>query len=154
MEIESLKVEKFMEDIFDLIYPVGSYYETSNRDFNPNDSFYGTWVEDTIGYVTVGADTVGDSELIQNNIPSLDVGDKTGEMNHTLTVAEMPQHNHELYGTANPNTGGPAFRSTVNGEGNGMSLYTLGASSGNAGNGQSHNNMQPSIGVIRWHRTA
>lgn len=31
-------------DIINLIYPVGSYYSTSNSSFNPNTSWTGTWV--------------------------------------------------------------------------------------------------------------
>lgn len=32
-------------DIIDLVYPVGSYYYTSNSSFNPNNSWTGTWVQ-------------------------------------------------------------------------------------------------------------
>ena len=42
MEINSLK-------ILDMFYPVGSYYETSDKDFNPNKVWGGTWVKMTDG---------------------------------------------------------------------------------------------------------
>ena len=35
------------------VYPVGSYYETSDPDFNPNTAWGGTWVKDTQGRVMV-----------------------------------------------------------------------------------------------------
>lgn len=37
-------------------YPVGSYYETSDSNFDPNLEWGGTWVEDTNGRVTVAHD--------------------------------------------------------------------------------------------------
>ena len=56
------------KSIFDIFYPIGSYYETSDTSFNPNNahSWYGTWVEDTKGQVLVSRNngtfaTVGDS---------------------------------------------------------------------------------------------
>lgn len=32
-----------LSDLFNLIYPVGTYYTTSNLRFDPNRSFSGTW---------------------------------------------------------------------------------------------------------------
>lgn len=152
MKIESLKVEKFMEDIFDLIYPIGSYYETSNTSFNPNTSWGGTWVEDTEGLVTVGRYEGDDPSFRYVKIA---VGAIQGEKEHLLTVDEIPSHEHEQYATANPNTGGTAIRGTFNGtEGSGLSKYPIKAVTASAGNDEPHNNIQPSIGVIRWHRTA
>ena len=37
-------------------YPVGSYYETSDSNFDPNLEWGGTWVEDSKGRVTVALD--------------------------------------------------------------------------------------------------
>ena len=39
--------------LLDLIYPVGSYYETSNSSFDPNESWGGVWSLDTDGTVLV-----------------------------------------------------------------------------------------------------
>ena len=36
-------VARALIDIFDLIYPVGSYYDTEDLNFNPNIQFGGTW---------------------------------------------------------------------------------------------------------------
>lgn len=43
----------------DMIYPVGSYYETSDTTFNPNTAWGGTWVEDTSGRVLVSKTSSG-----------------------------------------------------------------------------------------------
>lgn len=71
--------------IFDLVYPVGSIYETDNEGFDPNTSFGGTW-ERIKGKVIVGVDKEdGDFDTVCKT---------GGEKNHTLTIAEMPSHGH------------------------------------------------------------
>ena len=78
-----------------LCYPVGSYYETSDANFNPNTAWGGTWVEDTAGRVLVAMDGTGDlfsplgktggSTAYSHNHTTAD---------HTLTVGELPNHIH------------------------------------------------------------
>lgn len=127
----------------DIVYPVGSYYETSDTSFNPNTAWGGTWVEDSKGRVTVGQDT---------NDTSFDtIGETGGEKTHTLTTNEMPSHNHgfsealaKWYAGADDMLGGNYDTRT-----NGYLTAT-----NNAGGGQAHNNLQPYIVVKRWHRTA
>ena len=41
--------------LFDMFYPVGSYYETSDATFDPNVQWRGTWVLETEGLVHIGA---------------------------------------------------------------------------------------------------
>lgn len=52
---ESLEVDGNLKlnsnTIFSLIYPVGSYYYTSDSSFDPNNSFTGTWSRETINGV-------------------------------------------------------------------------------------------------------
>ena len=81
-------------NLIDLFYPVGSYYETSDRNFNPNVVWGGTWVEDTQGYVTVGAGSDSTAPI------TLSVGSKTGSANHSITTSEMPSHKHTFTGTS------------------------------------------------------
>ena len=132
----------------DFYYPIGTYYETSNKDFNPNKTWGGTWVRDTNGLVTVGAvDEVG-----ADTWPSVQVteGDTIGEAEHTLTLNEMPKHNHKFNRdnlAAMAGTGSYEIDQNTNGG----RLYHL-ISIDNAGGDQPHNNVQPSIGVYRWHR--
>ena len=118
--------------IIDIIYPVGSYYETSDTSFNPNTAWGGTWSEDTAGKVLVAKDSGTFST----------VGATGGEETHTLSLDEMPKHGgHNAGGitTVNPSAG-TGIIGTENPQ--------------TAGNNAAHNNLQPYIVVKRWHRTA
>ena len=134
----------FNGKLLDFIYPVGSYYETSDTSFNPNTSWGGTWIEDSKGRVTVALDS--------NDIDFDTINKTGGEKEHTLTVDEIPSHNHELYGAltgetkAITNTGNDWAQTTTN--------YSVDTYIKNTGGGQPHNNIQPYIVVKRWHRTA
>ena len=125
--------------VLDLFYPVGSYYETSDANFNPNTSWGGTWVEDSAGRVTVAKDTGTFST----------VGGTGGEETHTLNINEMPSHTHNFtYGT---NTAGAGQTATVSSnDGPFVSSYVNQTTGGD----QPHNNLQPYVVVRRWHRTA
>ena len=68
--------------IFDLVYPVGSIYETDNEGFDPNTSFGGTW-ERIKGKVIVGVD--------KEDGAFDTVGKTGGEKNHTLIESELPK---------------------------------------------------------------
>lgn len=135
---------KINSAIMDLFYPVGTYYETSNVDFDPNVAWGGTWVLDSQGKVTVSQDTT-DSDFAT-------VGATFGEKTHTLTVDEMPSHTHPInyvypftaggYGTYLP----ASSQSSPTGQ----SPSDIKTTGGN----QPHNNVQPSVVVKRWHRTA
>lgn len=67
--------------LLDFIYPVGSYYETSDTSFNPNTAWGGTWLEDTKGRVTVALDSE-DTDFDTIN-------ETGGEKEHKLTLDEM-----------------------------------------------------------------
>lgn len=57
----------------------------------------------------------------------------------TLTVDQIPSHNHDMFVTANPNTGGTGIRGSFNGnEGSKQSAYAMGIGTGNKGGGQGH----------------
>ena len=61
----------------DLIYPVGTYYETSNTSFDPNTSWGGSWTKEEDGTVLVSKKSSG--KFNQN------IGTIVGEETHTLT---------------------------------------------------------------------
>lgn len=157
MEINSLKINQEISDIkeqlnglLDVFYPVGSYYETSDISFYPSSEWGGTWVEDTKGYVTVGGLRDGGDTPREGGL-DIDGGVTTGEVEHTLTVDEMPSHNHGNMFVASGN--GDKTRTTdtftsqyINAKG----FDWLNSKGGDL----PHNNIQPSIGVYRWHRIA
>lgn len=155
MEIENLNqntrladLEEWKNGLFDLIYPVGTYYETSDIWFNPMTEWGGTWVMDTKGLVTVGAiEDGGDSP--KYGTLKLSLGSTTGEAEHTLTINEMPSHSHGI--STNNQQGNRDFGYDFTYDYKDQ-LNTGGITA--VGGGQSHNNVQPSIGVYRWHRTA
>lgn len=133
-----------------LVYPVGSYYETSDSDFNPNTAWGGTWELDQSGTVLVSKSSSSSSKFND------DVGTVIGEEEHTLTIAELAEHNHV-------ETAGNFALVDVNGLGSedyGYTFNNLGVNTAKSnltrdtGDGQPHNNIQPSKIVNRWHRTA
>lgn len=126
----------------DLYYPVGTYYETSNVNFNPNVEWGGTWEKEEDGTVLSSKSTVSGSLL------NTEIGSIVGEDSHTLTVNEMPSHAHSLpiAGTAGNNEYLINNYTTAN--------RVLLGETGAVGGGQSHNNIQKTKICIRWHRIA
>lgn len=76
-------------DIIDIFYPVGCLFYTTNNNFNPNNIFENTTWEKIEGRFIVGTDK-SDSDFT-----SMKTG---GEKTHTLTINEMPVHNHGVAG--------------------------------------------------------
>lgn len=37
------KLDEFMTSVYDVVYPIGTLYHTTNNSFNPNISFGGVW---------------------------------------------------------------------------------------------------------------
>ena len=143
---------KVSQDLLDLLHPVGEYYETSNASFNPNDEWGGTWVEDTNGKVTVAKDT-GTFKTLRSVV---------GSETHTLSVEEMPRHNHQYeditgHRSLNGQFGRDGIYSNENymGVSNSVTAYSeADFRMTYVGGSKPHNNIQPSIVVIRWHRIA
>lgn len=117
------------------LYPVGSIY-MSTENTSPASMFGGTWEQIKDKFLLSAGDTYS-------------AGSTGGEATHTLTLNEMPRHQHNVY------TGGTA------GSGSSPSLNTSRINVGNydwftisefAGNSQAHNNMPPYLTVYCWKR--
>ena len=141
-------------NIFDLIYPVGSFY-ISAKSTNPAILFGGTW-EQIQGRFLLGRSS------------SYPVGSMGGEATHTLTENEMPSHkghlssgiaggvpmgkgNYEGYLNSNVMNAYPG------GNYRGWNVYAgneMHPASEAVGGGQAHNNMPPYLSVYIWKRTA
>ncbi len=125
--------------LLNLIYPVGSIYMSVNST-SPATLFGGTWSQLKDRFL-LGA---GDSYTL---------GWTGGEATHTLSVTEIPSHNHP-YGVYDASSGAThainhmaAYCGKVNSTGWGShTLYT--------GGGGAHNNMPPYLVVYMWKRTA
>jgi microcystin-dependent protein len=112
------------------VFPVGAVY-ISVVNTNPHYLFGGTWTQitDRFLYCTTTSKTTG------------------GEANHTLTIDEMPSHNHNIKrGTAMGSYFGFTSLEPQN------PPYV--GSTESAGGGQPHNNMPPYFTVYAWYRTA
>jgi microcystin-dependent protein len=78
------------------------------------------------------------------------LGEKAGEVNHTLTLAELPAHTHLVTGSAaNGSVPGPGIPAAVNNVYGppGSSVGLLPASLSGAGGSQPHNNMMPFLAL-------
>ena len=129
---------------FQLMHPVGSIYMTT-VETNPSEIFgFGTWELWGAGRVPVGVDT---TQTEFNVVEKMD-----GEKTHTLTVAEMPSHTHDVkYGRSAPlglNSGSTGYKLNYE-QGGTQQIYATAT-----GGGEAHNNLQPYITCYMFKRTA
>ena len=133
---------KIAKDLFDVLYPVGTYYETSNANWTPSSAgWYGTWQEDTAGKTTVAKST---------DIEFNSIGKTGGEKTHTLTINEIPRHSHAGW-WRKVNASGNTYVAGLSDAYDGVAGASVASDTGGS---QPHNNLQPYIVVRRWHRTA
>jgi len=145
---EALEVIHGLTNFF---FPVGSYYETSDTSFDPNEEWTGTWELEAEGLVHIGAGS------------TYSVGDTGGETQHTLTEAEMPRHQHvvprhrhSMGQNWSSGSGGVNAYMTAGNRANTehFTSWQEATPTGFMGGSDPHNIMQPYIVVNRWHRTA
>lgn len=122
-------------DLLDALYPVGSIYQ-STKPTDPGTFLGGVW-----------SPINGVFLLAQSQ--KHPVGSTGGEEEHTLTVAEMPSHTHDLTRVLWHDRG------DVGGSGKtGIIDWGDALATEATGGGKPHNNMPPYRSVFMWERTA
>lgn len=132
--------------IFDLIYPVGSIYMSTNNT-NPKNLFGGTWEQIQDKFLlsagsTYAAETTGGSASHTHTT-----------QNHTLTVDEMPNHTHGF-----PNAADEAsyniwcYMNTYRKGTTGFMDYAGAGQPHNHGNTGETSNLPPYLTVYMWKR--
>ena len=124
-------------DLLKAVYPVGAFYISATAT-SPRTVFgFGTWTQIKDRFILAAGDVYAAASI-------------GGEANHTLTIDEIPAHNHSL---KTCDAIGP-YDSPVRGDGSNegwaSSIHTV----ANAGGGQAHNNMPPYLTAYVWKRTA
>lgn len=128
------------EEMLSYVYPVGSIY-ISAPSAPPASLFGGTWEQVKDMFLLAAGDTYA-------------AGSTGGEAEHTLTVDEMPSHNHTMTR--------PQWYRTETGIATGDIMYGINNKTvasyadvsciQNTGNNEPHNNMPPYISVYVWKR--
>lgn len=141
--LELLNTTKLAKsELLNAVYPVGSIY-ISVSETSPNTLFGGTWERLKDRFLLAAGDSYA-------------AGAAGGEAAHTLTVDEMPNHNHYLYVRGFDNSS--SKEAIVN------ASYNYTSAQSNAGQAEliisstggsaAHNNMPPYLAVYMWKRTA
>ena len=125
-----------LDQILGLVYPVGSIYMSINN-VSPATLFGGKWVQ------IKGRFLLGASDVYKANTTG-------GEVAHTLTNDEMPNHQHSIWF---PNSGGEQSAEIGYPEtGSKNTYYAEASKTSGAGGGAAHNNMPPYLVVYMWRR--
>ena len=142
-----------------LVYPVGSIYMSVNNT-NPATLFgFGTWERITGGFMYGCVDSYG-----IGNGTGTSTGASTGNTGSTtLTINQMPAHNHGFGFSTDPNTSGGSSGTGVFAGSGGNQYFGkyLNLTTGNDGGGQGHTHSLndhthtiPYVAVFIWKRTA
>lgn len=115
-------------------YPVGSIY-ISTVSTSPASLFGGTWEQLKDRFLLGAGDTYS-------------AGSTGGEAAHTLTISEMPSHQHDWQSHYTAK-GGTTQYST-----NWTSQAATTGNTTHTGGGEAHNNMPPYLAVYMWKRVA
>jgi hypothetical protein len=125
----------------DTLYPVGAIYMSLNAT-NPSAYFGGTWEQ------------IKDRFLLAAGA-NYEAGTEGGETEHTLTVDEMPSHNHDFVYNSSFTMGALSYPHLTGAYGAQGTAGALGIHViRHAGGGAAHNNMPPYLTVYMWKRIA
>lgn len=132
-----------------VIYPVGSivvYSELETR--SPSEIVGGEWRLLSGGRILALSKKVID-ETAGKITP---IGWTGGETDHTLTVKEMPEHEHKLATTPVDSVDKGVVKDELYLDGISSSSYTFWTETPSAGGSKSHENMPPYRVVSMWRR--
>lgn len=117
-------------------HPVGSIY-MSTENTSPASMFGGIWEQIKDKFLLSAGDTYS-------------AGATGGEATHTLTINEMPEHNHQVYvGTSGQAGDIPSITNAVREDVKMPNWFTYTVAEGGS---QAHNNMPPYLVVYCWKR--
>ncbi|MGM9647248.1 MAG: phage tail protein [Eubacteriales bacterium] len=130
------------QEILNAVYPVGAIY-ISYASTSPATLFGGTWVQIQGQFLLAASSTYS-------------AGSTGGEATHTLTIDELPSHNHTTKFFSSNDTWLGSARAAVKNDywTRPTSYSTSNVSTESAGGGAAHNNMPPYLAVYMWRRTA
>ncbi len=165
--VEEIVPELDYNEIFDLVYPVGSIYISVNST-NPSTFFYGSWSSFGTGRTMVGIDTsqtefntvekTGGHKDTQSHTHVQDAhnhgGTTNNDGNHTHTTKYRALYASEDTYNAASNLGGSTTTALINSSGSHTHAFTTNnttAVNQSYGNGDS-GNLQPYITVYMWKR--
>ena len=135
--------------MMDILYPVGSFYETTDTSFDPNKAWGGTWTEDTAGRVLVAKDsgtfsTVGDTG-----------GAETDSHTHWQSGGSDSEYIYDLTSTG---VSAEGLSTRVKSGVNKLTSAELTASTGSMRQSTTYatasSTVQPYLVVKRWHRVS
>lgn len=135
-----------MYAVSDMLYPPGSFFFTTNPDFDPGQAFSGTW------------EKISENLTLRQAGQAHEIGAEFGEAEHVLTAQELAVHDHQSINGRSPMYDASTSTKWGSPIQNNSSQYTAGVGStsfrtGSAGGGAGHNNIGPSLAVNIWHRT-
>lgn len=140
-------LNEMQRNLLDLVYPIGrGFIDFTDTDYSDYLGF--EWERELIGMVAVGKDP---SQTEFNSI-----GKTGGSKTHTLTINEMPTHNHAtphfVVQTNAPNYNN--WENGISGSAAATEAYLASATTADRGGDQPHNNLQPYKVVNYWKRVA
>lgn len=131
------EISQLEQNYLNYMYPVGSVY-ISVGETSPAVLFGGTWEKI-------------EGKFLLSSSSTHELGSTGGEETHTLTINEIPNHDHDYAILSNQSTGSGVKYSP---QGNPDTIAFGTTQTGAVGGGQAHNNMPPYLTVNVWKRTA
>lgn len=122
-------------EILDKTWPVNSYW-IGHTHTSPASLIGGTWYR-------------VQSRFLWGTTTSGTIGATAGEQTHTLTISEMPRHDHAYYNTPNSSGDYTQWVPTTSQQLKCSRQYCV-----PTGENAAHNNMPPYVNVAIWRRTA